>query len=77
MPDRTPVAALKLTPVGSAPDSLRAGAGKPDALTVNDPACPTVNVWALALVNAGFSSTISVKLCVVVLNEFVAVKVIE
>ena len=31
VPARTPVAVLKVTPVGSAPDSLSEGAGKPES----------------------------------------------
>ena len=42
----------KVTPVGSAPVSVRDGAGKPDVVTVNDPAPPTVNVALLVLVIA-------------------------
>ena len=43
----------KVTPLGSAPDSVRAGAGKPLVVTVNVPAAPTLNVALLALVMAG------------------------
>ena len=51
VPLKTP--ALKVTPVGSAPDSVMVGAGDPVAVTVNDPAAPSVNVVLLALVMAG------------------------
>jgi hypothetical protein len=40
---------LNVTPDGSAPDSLRDGAGEPVAVTVKLPAVPTVNVVLLAL----------------------------
>jgi hypothetical protein len=51
VPLRTP--ALKVTPAGSAPDSVIVGAGNPVAVTVNEPAAPWVNVVLLALVMAG------------------------
>lgn len=53
VPLRTPVPALKVTPLGSAPLSLNAGAGTPLAVTVKVPAIPTVKVVLLALVIAG------------------------
>jgi len=53
---------VKVTPLGSVPDSLRLGAGKPVVVTVNVPAVPTVNVALLALVIAGGWPTVSVKL---------------
>ena len=43
-PLSTPVDALKVTPVGNAPDSPRVAAGNPLAATVKLPALPTVNV---------------------------------
>jgi len=52
-----------VTPAGSAPVSLNAGAGKPVAVTVNEPAAPVVNVAAAALVTTGAWFTVSVKLC--------------
>jgi len=52
VPLRTP-AAVKVTPAGSAPVSVKAGAGEPVAVTLNDPAAPTVNVVWSALVIAG------------------------
>jgi hypothetical protein len=55
----------KVTPLGSAPASIKDGLGKPVVITVNDPETPTVNVVALGLVMAGAWSTVSVKLCVV------------
>jgi len=53
VPDKNPVAALKVTPEGRAPDSESVGAGDPVAVTVKPPALPTVDVVALALVIAG------------------------
>jgi len=64
VPLSTPVVALNVTPLGSVPLSLRVGVGKPVAVTVNEPAVPTVNVVLLALVMAGASLTVSVKLWV-------------
>jgi hypothetical protein len=64
VPLNTPVDALKVTPVGNVPDSLRVAAGKPLAVIVKLPAVPTVNVALLALVIAGAWSMVSVKLCV-------------
>ncbi len=53
VPLRTPVAVLKETPAGKAPDSERVGAGDPPAVTVKVPAVPTVNTVLLALVIVG------------------------
>jgi hypothetical protein len=64
VPLNTPVDALKVTPVGNAPDSLRVAAGNPLAVTVKLPALPTVNVALLTLVIAGAWLTVRVKLCV-------------
>jgi hypothetical protein len=47
------VAALNVTPLGSAPASVILGAGVPVAVTVNEPAVPSVKVVLLALVMAG------------------------
>jgi len=44
---------VKVTPFGSAPDSLRLDVGKPVVVTVNVPAAPTENVVVVALVIAG------------------------
>jgi len=55
---------LKVTPAGSVPVSLSAGAGVPVAVTVNIPAVPTVKVVLVELVIAGAWFTVSVKLCV-------------
>ncbi len=52
VPLSTP-AELKVTPLGRAPVSLKVGAGKPVAATVNVPAAPTVKAVLLALVIAG------------------------
>ena len=56
---------VKVTPVGSAPDSVSFATGLPVLVTVNDPAVPTVNVAELPLVMAGAvgaALTVSVKL---------------
>lgn len=42
-----------VTPPGSVPDSAILGVGDPVAVTVNEPAAPSVNVVLLALVMAG------------------------
>ena len=52
VPLSTP-AVLRATPLGSAPVSEKVAAGKPVAVTVNDPAVPTLNVVLLALVMVG------------------------
>jgi hypothetical protein len=44
---------VKLTPLGSAPDSDSDGDGEPVVLTVKPPACPTTNVACDALEIAG------------------------
>ena len=64
VPLSAPVVALSVTPLGSAPVSVNVGAGEPVAVTVNDPAVPTVKVVLLALVIAGACWTVSVKLWV-------------
>ena len=76
VPLSTPVAVLKVTPVGSAPVSESVGAGNPVAVTVNVPAVPTVNPALFALVIAGARSTVSVNVCDTVPAVFVALKVI-
>jgi len=77
VPPSTPVAALKVTPLGNAPDSLSVGLGKPVAVTVNEPAVPEVNVVLLALVIAGAWFTVSVKFCVALVpTPLLTVKVI-
>jgi hypothetical protein len=53
VPLNTPVATLNDTPAGKAPLSVNVGAGEPVAVTVKDPAAPTVNVVLLALVITG------------------------
>ena len=58
---------VKVTPDGSAPDSVSVAVGLPVVVTENVPAVPTVNVAALALVMAGAvgaAFTVSVKLWV-------------
>ena len=52
-PESTPLGALKLTPEGNVPDSLRVGVGEPVAVTVNDPAEPAIKVALPGLVIAG------------------------
>ena len=47
--------------LGSAPLSLKVGVGLPVAVTVKEPAVPTVNVVLLALVMAGAWLTVRVK----------------
>ena len=64
VPASTPVAAVKLTPEGNAPDSDSVGAGRPVAVTVKEPREPRTKVALLALVMAGAWFTVSVKLCV-------------
>ena len=44
---------LNVTPPGSVPQRLRFGVGVPVAVTVKDPAVPSVNGVALALVITG------------------------
>src|SRR5216684_1795309 len=61
VPESTPVAALNVTPPGSAPVSLSVEAGKPVAVTVKLPADPTVNVVLFALVIAGAWFTVRVN----------------
>src|SRR5579871_5606679 len=64
VPLRTPVVALKLTPLGSVPNSFQVGAGKPVSVRLKLPAEPTVNAALLALVMAGACLMVSVKFCV-------------
>jgi hypothetical protein len=51
----------KLSPVGSAPDSLSFGIGNPDEATENDPFTPTVKAAAAPVVIAGACVTARVK----------------
>jgi hypothetical protein len=53
VPLNTPVAAMKPTPVGRIPLSMRVGAGEPVAITVKLRADPNVNVTAFELMIAG------------------------
>src|SRR5580704_10474072 len=64
VPESTPVVALKVTPVGRAPDSLKVGAGVPVAVTVKVPAVPWVKVALLPEVMVGAAFTVRVKLWV-------------
>src|SRR5262249_14907112 len=64
VPERVLVAALNVTPEGSAPLSDTVGLGFPVVVTVNEPAAPSVNVVLLADVIAGAWFTVSVKLWV-------------
>ncbi len=50
VPASAPIAAVNVTPVGNAPVSLRVGVGVPVAVTMKDPAVPTINVVLLLLV---------------------------
>ena len=61
VPLRRP-AELSVTPLGSAPVSVKVGTGTPDAVTVNDPAVPAVNVvlFALVIVGAWFAANVAV-----------------
>jgi hypothetical protein len=52
-PLNTFVAALNVTPLGSAPISVSIGVGEPIVVTVNDPTTPTVNVVVFAVVMVG------------------------
>ena len=67
VPDNVAVPLLlltKVTPVGSAPDSLMlmpAPVGKPVVVTEKVPAIPTVKVVLFALVIVGASLTVRVK----------------
>ena len=57
---------LKVTPLGNVPVSENVpggNAGKPVAVTANEPAVPTVKVVPLELVMAGAWFTVSVKVC--------------
>ena len=78
VPLSTP-AALNVTPLGSVPLSLKfIVVGKPEAITVNEPAVPTVNVALAPLVIAGAWSTVNVNVCVAFgVTPLAAVKVIE
>jgi hypothetical protein len=51
-----------VTPLGRAPVSLNVGAGKLEAVTLKEPAVPTVKVVLVALVMDGAWFTVSVKL---------------
>ena len=53
VPLSTPVSGLKFTPIGKPPLILSAGAGLPEAVTVNVPGDPTANVVDAGLVNIG------------------------
>ena len=67
VPESTPLLRLRPIPDSVALSALlteKVGAGNPLAEKVNEPAAPSVKVAALALVNAGASPTVSVKLCV-------------
>ena len=55
-------AEVKVTPAGSAPVSLKVGAGNPVAVTVNELAVPAVKILLVALVMTGAWLTDNVKL---------------
>ena len=63
VPPRIPVPELNVTPVGKVPVSDRVGAGSPVAVTVKDPAAPTVNAVLFALATAAGWFTVKVKFC--------------
>jgi hypothetical protein len=69
VPLNTCVTALNVTPLGSAPLSLSVGVGEPVAVTVNDPAVPTVNVVLALLVIAGGVPNVA-KFAVTLLGAF-------
>jgi hypothetical protein len=79
VPESTPVTVSKVTPEGSLPLSPKVGAGTPVAITVNEPARPSVNWPCAAEVNTGadpIAFTVRVKLCVASgATPLVAVKV--
>jgi len=64
VPLNTPVEVLNDRPLGSVPDSLNVGVGKPVVVTVKFPGVPTRNVVLFALVKAGGVTSMSVKLWV-------------
>lgn len=67
LPDSVPVPlplSTKVTPLGSAPFSERAGGGNPVVVTVNDPDAPAVKVALVALVMAGGPATVLVAVMV-------------
>ena len=72
-------AEFKVTPLGSVPVSLKViVVGKPEAVTVNEPAVPVVKVVLAPLVIAGAWSIVNVKVCVAFgVTPFAAVKVME
>jgi hypothetical protein len=53
VPLSTPVEGLKVTPLGNVPVTVKVGAGRPVAVTVNEPAVPAVNVVIFPLVIPG------------------------
>jgi len=65
VPLSTPVFPLNVTPLGSAPVSVKVDAGKPVAITVNVPAVPTLNVVLFRLVIVGAWFTVTSKVPVV------------
>lgn len=61
VPLKTP-AVERVTPLGRVPVLVNVGAGLPVAVTLKDPAVPTVKVVAAALVNAGAVPATTTKL---------------
>jgi hypothetical protein len=53
--------AVNVTPLGKAPDSVRAGAGAPVVVTVKLPELPMVNVVPGALVKTGATGVPTVR----------------
>jgi hypothetical protein len=57
---------VNVTPVGRVAVSLSVGSGKPVAVTVKDPAVPTVKLVLLALVITGAPSIVMFRFAVAV-----------
>lgn len=62
VPRRTPL--VRVSQLGSVLEVLKLGAGKPLAVSVKEPWLPTAKVVDAALVKAGASPTVSVKIWV-------------
>ena len=75
VPLSIPVAGLKVTSDGNAPDSVSVATGKPMSATEKLPPVPTEKVVLPALVMAGALSTVSTKLCVAAVRQLAAVNV--
>ena len=66
---------VKAVPAGSGPVTVRAGAGDPVAVTVNEPPAAAVTAAPAALVIAGAVPTVRVKAWVAADRLLVAVRV--